>query len=216
MKKKYLYKVLRTGLKSSSGKERDWVIGEWRKEGNIDICNRGFHGSKTPLQAMGYVAGEILAKVEVRGKSIVQEDKECWSEMRIVEAWNWTKNDSVALSIYSAELVLKNFEKEFPDDKRPRKAIEAAKKWLKEPTKENESAAESAVWSAGSAASAASAAWSARSAGSAAWSASESARSAGESARSAGSAASAAYKKLTASLNKWFIKRTKVLKNYDI
>ena len=149
--KKKLYKFLREGLKSEHG-NCTWEVGVWKKEDNISICNRGFHASKTPLQAIGYVAGEILAEVEVRGKSIKEDDKEVWSEMRITKAWHWTKADSVALSIYSAELCLDNFEKAFPDDKRPREAIEAAKKWLLEPTPENESAAWSAAWSARSAA----------------------------------------------------------------
>jgi uncharacterized protein with ATP-grasp and redox domains len=102
----------------------------WRKETEINICNSGFHASQTPLQALGYVHGEILSEVEVRGKSIIQDDKECWSEMRIVKAYHWTKEDSVELAIFSAELVIDIFEKKYPKDDRPRKAIEAARKYL--------------------------------------------------------------------------------------
>ena len=86
--------------------------------------------------------------MEAEGESDKEKDKQAWSKMRIVKAYEWTKEDSVALAIFSAELCIKNFEKECPDDKRPREAIEAAKKWLKDPTEENESAAESAAWSA--------------------------------------------------------------------
>ncbi len=223
-KVKTLYKFLRTGLKSDNGKDRDWKLGEWRKEENISICNSGFHASKTPLQAMGYVAGEILAEVEVRGDHIAHDDKECWSEMRIMKAWHWKKPDSLALSIFAAELCLKNFEKRYPDDKRPREAIEAARRVLADDTEETRSAAESAwsaAWSARSAAE--SAAWSARSAAESAaesaWSAAESAWSAAWSARSAArsaaesawSAAWSAKKKLIASLDAWFIERIKTL-----
>ena len=179
-----LYKFLRTGLKSNSGNHK-WEVGKWYKEDTVDICNRGFHASKTPLQALGYVAGEIVAQVEVKGKSIIQDDKGCWSEMRIVKAWNWKKKDSVSLSIFSAELCLKNFEKYYPDDKRPREAIEAAKRVLADDTAKNRSAA----WSAWSAA---------RSARSAAWSTAESAE-------------SAARKKLIKSIDTWFLKRIKTL-----
>ena len=105
-----LYKFLRTGLKSDNGRNRDWEMGVWRKEDKVELCHNGFHASKTPLQALGYVAGEILAQVEVGGISDVEKDKEVWSEMRIVKAWNWTKEDSVALSIFSAELCIKNYE----------------------------------------------------------------------------------------------------------
>ena len=118
-----LYKFLRTDLKSYNGENRDWKINEWRKEEDIDMCKKGFHASKTPLQALEYVKGEILAEVEVKGKSIIEEDKECWSEMRILKAWHWTKEDSVSLAIFAAEQVIDIFEKKHPDDDRPRKAI---------------------------------------------------------------------------------------------
>ena len=170
-----MYKFVREGLKSENGNCK-WELNKWKKVRSIDMCHQGFHCSKTKYQAFSYVQGEILAEVEVRGKSQTQEDKEVWSEMRLVKCWKWQKKDSVALSIFAAEECLKNFEKEYPDDKRPRKAIQAAKKWLKDPSEKNESAAksaaesaESAAWSAWSAAmsaavSAESAAWSAESA----------------------------------------------------
>ncbi len=205
---KKLYKFLRTGLKSNSGNCK-WVVGEWKKEANIDICNSGFHASKTSLQALGYVKGEILAVVEVKGKSVIQDDKECWSEMRIVHAYKWEKKDSVALSIFAAELCLKNYEKQYPDDKRPREAIEAAKAVLLDDNAKTRSAA------AESAESAESAAWSAESA---AWSAAESASaSASAAAWAAESAAWSAWsawsakKKLIASLDKWFLTHIKTL-----
>ncbi len=231
MKRYKFLKLERGEIKSDSGNET-WKIGEWKKlEGEPYLCQYGFHCSKTPYQAFSYVQGEVLAIVEVRGKKDIQEDKEAWSEMRIVKAYKWTKKDSVAFSIYAAELVLDNYEKEYPDDKRPREAIEAAKKVLFKDTAKNRSAARFAAWSARSAAwsAAGSAAWSAEfaawsaelaawSAELAAWSAAGSAarsaawsaaRSAAWSARSAawsaaGSAArSAIYKKL----GKWMVKR---------
>ena len=185
MKPKKLYKFLRTGLKSDNGKDRDWKIGEWRIEKDINICYRGFHASMTPLQALGYVPGEVLALVEVKGESIIQEDKECWSEMRIIKAYQWEKKDSVALSIFAAELCIENYEKVYPNDPIPRNAIEAAERWLAEPTKGNESAAWSAAESAAEAA---------------AWSAADSA---------------AAADKLAKSLDAWFLKRIKTLKKYE-
>lgn len=135
------YKYLRSNLKSDSGNET-WKINTWKHiDGELDICNRGFHCSKYSDQAFSYVQGEILAVVQTKGKSIIQDDKECWSDMKIVKAYQWTKKDSVALAIYSAELVIDIYEKEYPKDDRPRKAIEAAKKWLKNPIEENAYAA---------------------------------------------------------------------------
>lgn len=141
------YKFLREGMTSESGKMK-WKIGKWKKHaGEISICNAGFHCSKRIGQAFSYVRGEILAEVEVRGKSETEIDKEVWEEMKIVKAWRWDNKNSVAISIFSAELCLKNYEKVYPNEKAPRLAIEAAKAWYNNPTKENESAARSA-WSA--------------------------------------------------------------------
>jgi len=218
-----MYKTLLDGLKSTNGNCK-WEVGKWKKvRGEVKLCNKGFHCSELILDAMSYVSPGVVAEVEVRGKSDIQEDKQAWSEMRLVKTWEWTKEDSVALAIYSAELVIKNFEKEFPDDKRPREAIKAAKKWLKNPTEENRSAAESAAWSARSAAwsaarsAARSAAWSAGSAAGAARSAAWAARSAGSAAGSAARSAarsaaeSAAYdkefKETKQKIEKWILKR---------
>src|SRR3990167_4892913 len=128
------YKFFRIGLKSDSG-DLTWKKGVWKKvDGELNMCHWGLHCSKEINQALGFVRGEILAEVEVRGKSIILNDKECYSEMKILKTWKWTKKDSVALAVYAAELVIAIFEKEYPKDDRPRKAIEAAKYWLKHPT----------------------------------------------------------------------------------
>jgi len=141
IKKRWKFLRLVDGkIKSNSG-NCEWEIGEWKHEDRINMCNTGFHCSKTAWQAFSFVHGEVLAEVEVKGKYDIQDDKEVYTDMQILKAYKWQKKDSVALSIYSSGLVLKNFEKEFPNDKRPREAIEAAKVWLKNPTKRNESAA---------------------------------------------------------------------------
>ena len=182
---KTLWKSMKAGLTSANGKI-DWKIGEWQTaEIPLDMCKNGFHASKNVIDAMGYVPAEIIARVEVDGAHEEQEDKQCWEKMRIIEARIWEKADSVALAIFAAELVLENFERVFPEDKRPRLAIEAAKEWIRNPAENSaaaaaRSAAASAAWSAESvAARAESAAWSA------AWSAWSAAESAARSAESA-------------------------------
>ena len=113
----------------------EYRIGQWALyRGKVELCKSGFHASENVIDAMGYVPAEVIAKVQVRGESDIQNDKQAWSEMKIVKAWKWEKEDSVSLAIYAAELVIDIYEKEYPDDKRPRKAIEAAKKWTKNPT----------------------------------------------------------------------------------
>ena len=181
---KILYKSLPTDRSPHGYKFR---LNKWNKiEGELEICENGFHASENIIHAMGYVTAGWVAKVEVRGESEIQEDKQCWSEMRIIEWHKWTKKDSVALAIFAAELCIKEFEKACPKDDRPRKAIEAARAVLENDTAKNRSAARSAAESAAESARSAakSAAWSAKfaaesaaksAAESAAWSAAESA-----------------------------------------
>lgn len=209
------WKFLKKGFKSNSGNTK-WKIGEWSKPiKNLELCESGYHCSKEIYQAFSYVQGEILAEVQCKGKHESSKYKEVWETMRIIKAYKWQKKDSVALSIYAAELCIDTFEKEYPEDKGPREAIEAAKKWLKNPTKKNRSAAASA---ARSAARSARSAWSARSTWSA-WSAASAARSAWSAARSAWSAASAAesaaesaaWSALIKKISKWMDERLLVL-----
>ena len=167
MKTTYLYKSLRPGLRSLNGHEFTWKIGEWKEEtAPLSMCNNGFHASENVLDAMSYVHAAFIAKVEVRGEHLSQSDKQCWSEMRVVEAKEWTKEDSVALAIYAARLVLPIWEKRHPDDKRVRNAIETAERFARGDdgvTLENLCQARSAAYAAyaSSASSAASAAFSA-------------------------------------------------------
>ena len=74
-------------------------------------------------------------------KNGVEESKLILTLTR-VEKYDWarwylckvlTKEQSVKIAIYAAEQVIGIFEKKYPKDDRPRKAIEAAKKYLKNP-----------------------------------------------------------------------------------
>ena len=158
-----------------------WTVGEWRSVPAPTESCVGLNCCENIVDTMRYVEMEVLAEVEIAGVLITGDDKITAEKMRILRAWKWEKKDSVAMAIYAAELTIENFEKTYPNDKRPREAIEAAKAWIINPCSDTksaaESAAESAAWSAARSAarSAESAAWSAVSAvlaaRSAAWSA---------------------------------------------
>ena len=158
LKNNQLWKSLPADLKPHGFQ---YKLNKWYKqEGTIEACKNGFHGSKRIIDAMQYVDLEVLALAEVRGVSDKEDDKECWEEIKLVKAWKWEKKDSVELAIFAAELVIDIFEKQYPDDKRPREAIKAAKKWLKNPTEENRHAASaSAAYAYASAASASASAY---------------------------------------------------------
>ena len=97
-------------------------------------------------------------------KQLMQEDKRDWANWLMARCM--VKKQRIAYAAFAAQQVLHIFEKEYPEDKRPRQAIESAIKVMKNNTAKNRSAA-----------------------GFAAESAAESARSAAEYAESAESAA---------------------------
>jgi hypothetical protein len=217
-----LYKSLRKSLTSEYGNFA-WKVGAWYKhDGEVRACKSGFHASKRVIDAMRYVNMEHLALVEVRGRSDLSEsDKECWSEMRIVEAWDWTKEDSIALAIYAAELVIEIYEKQYPNGNKPRQAIEAAKNYLAKPTEENRAAADAAADAAAGAAGAAAyaaadaAARAARAAAYAAAGAAAYAAAYAAAGAAAYAAASAADERTLDQCEGWIQERIKTLKSYD-
>ena len=62
-----------------------------------------------------------------------------WANWFIVRVMVY--KDYVAYAVYAAEQVIDLYEEKYPEDKRPREAIEAAKKCIKNPTKKNKAAA---------------------------------------------------------------------------
>ena len=197
MKSNLRYKFLREidGKIRSDNGDITWKIGKLvTYKGELKLCHSGLHCSKEISQAFSFVQGEILAQVECSGKHLEEEDKDAWQKMKIVKAWKWQKEDSVALAIFCAELVIDIFEKEYPDDKRPREAIKAAKKWLKNPTEKNRAAADAAdaadaAWAA---------AWAARDAAWAAWAARDAVE-------------AATWTAITTKIENWMVKRIEML-----
>ena len=102
-------------------------------------------------------------------KRLIKAKKYDWANWFIVRVMEY--HDYVSYAVFAAEQVIDIFEKEFPDDNRPREAIESAKKCIKNPSDENK---KEAAWSAARAADSAS--WAADSA--AYWSAERAANSA--------------------------------------
>ena len=88
---------------------------------------------------------------------LIKTKKYVWANWFIVRVMEY--RDYVSYAVYTAEQVIDIFEKKYPDDKRPRQAIEAAKKCIKDPSKENKKVARAAWVAAGAARAAAEAAW---------------------------------------------------------
>ena len=125
-----------------------------------------------------------------------------WGNWLIVR--HMTYKQYVPYAVFAAEQVIDLFEKKYPDDKRPREAIEAANACIKNPSAKNKKAADVAAGAAraaeaaGAAAGAArAAAWAAAgaagaAAGAAAWAAEAARAAAWTAARAAGAAGAAA------------------------
>ena len=120
----------------------------------LEMCSYGLHASANPLHALQYLDWEdpIICRVKLSGKMIVGNDKICAEKRTVL----WMAKCDRALhefAVWCAEQCLSEFEKEYPEDKRPSLAIEAKKKWLKGLITDGEldaarSAARSAAWSA--------------------------------------------------------------------
>ena len=121
-----------------------------------------------------------------------------WGNWLIVR--KMTYEQSVSYAVFAAEQAIDIYEKKYPDDKRPRQAIDAAKACIKNPSVENKAAAEAAEaasWAAAEAAEAAS------------WAAARAARAAARAARAAAEAAEAAAEAMKEKILKYGIKLLK-------
>jgi len=65
-------------------------------------------------------------------RALMQDKKLNWANWLIVRVM--TKKQYVAYAIYAAEQVIELYEKHYPNDPRPRQAINAAKAYMKKPT----------------------------------------------------------------------------------
>ena len=75
-------------------------------------------------------------------KKLIKQKKLNWASWGIVRLM--THKQQIRYAIFAAECVLDIYEKRYPKDDRPRKAIETAKVYLKKPTEKNRNAANAA------------------------------------------------------------------------
>lgn len=122
------YKWLTDDMRSVNGNESPWKIGVWKKiHKPLEMCKTGFHASENPLYSLEFVYGDRFFVVEAQGTVLHGTDKFVASEMRIVKELP-AKEIMVKFVIACAKNCLFRFEQKYPDDKRPRNAIEVAEK----------------------------------------------------------------------------------------
>jgi hypothetical protein len=84
---------------------------------------------------------------------LIKDKKYDWANWFIVRVMEY--KDYVAYAVFAVEQAISIYEKKYPDDKRPRNAIEAAKKCIDNSSWENKDAAYAAAYAAYTAADAA-------------------------------------------------------------
>jgi len=128
------YRFVTDDLRSQNGDEQ-WVIGEWKKvDDELKMCKVGLHACKTAYQSLKHVYGNRWFKSEARGNIIEGKNKFCSSEMRLIKEIPSHVLDQWMIDC--AYHVLPIFEKQYPDDMRPRKLLEAKQMWINNPCKE--------------------------------------------------------------------------------
>ena len=131
----------------------NWTPGEWMKpiKGDLIACENGYHLCREKdlsawINASCYVA-------EIASEILEVEDKVVAREVRLLRKLNWDESTCRMFACDCAEHVLPLFEKYYPGDMRPRRAIDAARDYIHgKITKEELAAAKDAAWAAARAA----------------------------------------------------------------
>ena len=111
------------------------ITKEWLRENRA--CNSGV---KWFLSQNETDAAKIMLKLIECGRP---EDSS-WIMQKLIT----TKKQAVMIAVFAAECVLDIFEKKYPDDKRPRKAIDTDKEWIENPCIKTKDAATAAAYAA--------------------------------------------------------------------
>jgi hypothetical protein len=108
--------------------DEKWRIGQRRTlKGEIIPCQYGYHASPSLWDALRYAPGALACKVELSGTIVPHgDDKYAASTRKLVAAVN-VERELRLFAADCAEHVLYLFEEKYPDDDRPRKAIQAAR-----------------------------------------------------------------------------------------
>ena len=111
---------------------------QWLKK--KDACQKGIDAFCQQKETDSVKILKLLIKSN-------EKEKLQWANWLIARLFT-NKKQKVSYAIYAAKLALPIFEATYPRDKRPRQAIEAAEKYLKNPTKKNKVACKTAGYAA--------------------------------------------------------------------
>jgi len=135
------YKVLDKHGRSCHGGDAEWSLptqnddgtwtpGEWMPEieGELEPCRNGYH--VVTLEQLPSWFGERIFEVEVGDEIVHADDKSVVRTCRLTrECTGWNERTARLFACDCAEHVLSLYEAQYPDDGRPRKAIEIARRY---------------------------------------------------------------------------------------
>ena len=122
-------------------------VGVWTPDVTPVMCVSGWHLATHEGIAEHARTGAVLWIAEGRGASVAAGDKVAFSSARLVsQVGTLTQIIAVQWAAECAKRVLRHYEDRYPEDKRPREAIQAALKWAKDPTEANRAAAADAAY----------------------------------------------------------------------
>ena len=110
-----------------NGKPGRWV----KHDGPCVLCSSGLHASPTPFDALREAQGWVMGRVHADGIGSQCADKFSAKRMRIVTIFD--RRHVVGLAALAAAMSLKYYEDKH-EGKAPRKAIEAAIEWIRNPS----------------------------------------------------------------------------------
>ena len=159
MARERLYKVLQTNGLCYHGGTREWSLptrnedgtwtpGEWMPAivGELVPCKNGYHLCNA-AQLLAEWLGPAIFEAEYRGDRVDANDKCVVREARLLRRLKWDERVARLFACDCAERVLPLYEERYPEDKRPRQAIEAARRFANgEATYEELAAAWAAAW----------------------------------------------------------------------
>ena len=160
------YKVLKNGRSPYASYDyseylpKDGKPGKWLpKVDNLELCDSGYHVTDAE-HLIDWIDGNQLFEVEVKRKVLKGDNKTTCQQIRLVkQVEGWNDKNLRLFACWCAEQVLPIYEKDYPNDKRPRHAIDSARRYAEGlATAKELSAAGAAAWARAAARDAASAA----------------------------------------------------------
>ena len=148
------YHFLKSDMRSGEGDEPPWEVGQTRslpKRRTIVPCEYGYHASPSLWDALQYAPGPIACLVELDGDVTEHGspvDKMAGRTRTLIAAVN-IESELRLFAADCAEHVLWIYERDYPGDDRPRKAIEATRAYVRAEIDEAAwEAARDAAWAA--------------------------------------------------------------------